>query len=59
MLTFVLFAMIGLGMYAQYWYDRAHRLMDAMQYMIEADIEDVGQSESSCDDREEEIEDDE
>lgn len=29
------FVMIGVAMWGQYWYDRAHRLMDAVEYMTE------------------------
>lgn len=36
---FLVVALVGVAMYAQYWYDRAHRLMDAMSYMIEDGID--------------------
>lgn len=36
LLTLIL---VGVAMWGQYWYDRAHRLMDAMEYMIEEEVD--------------------
>lgn len=36
--------LVGVAMWGQYWYDRAHRLMDAMTYMIEEEVGDEGDS---------------
>lgn len=36
--------LVGVAMWGQYWYDRAHRLMDAMTYMIEEEVSDEGDS---------------
>lgn len=33
--------LVGVAMWGQYWYDRAHRLMDAMAYMIEEEVDDA------------------
>lgn len=41
MVIFLVLILVGVAMWGQYWYDRAHRLMDAMAYMIEEEIEDV------------------
>lgn len=33
--------LVGVAVWGQHWYDRAHRLMDAMQYMIEEEVDDA------------------
>jgi hypothetical protein len=31
--------MTGIAIWGQYWYDKAHRLSDAIQFMIEEEVE--------------------
>lgn len=40
MVIFLVLILVGVAMWGQYWYDRAHRLMDAMAFMIEEEIVD-------------------
>ena len=32
---FLVLVLIGVAMWGQYWYDKAHRVSDAMMYMLE------------------------
>lgn len=41
MVIFLVLILMAVAMWGQYWYDRAHRLMDAMQYMIEEEVDDA------------------
>lgn len=38
-MIFLVLILVGVAMWGQYWYDRAHRLMDAMAYMIEEEVD--------------------
>lgn len=39
-MIFLVLILVPVAMWGQYWYDRAHRLMDAMAFMIEEEIVD-------------------
>lgn len=45
MVTFVLFVLVAVGMWGQYWYDRAHRLQDTITYMVMEEIEEEEEEE--------------
>lgn len=36
---FLIILLVAVAIWGQYWYDRAHRLADAMAYMIEEEME--------------------
>lgn len=36
---FLVLVVVAVSIWGQYWYDRAHRLADAMAYMIEQETE--------------------
>lgn len=40
MVTFLTVALVGVAMWGQHWYDRAKRLQDAIQYMVETEVTD-------------------
>lgn len=41
MVTFVMFVLVGVAMWGQHWYDRAHRLQDTITYMVMEETEEA------------------
>lgn len=37
---FLVLLLVAVTAWGQYWYDRAHRMMDTIRYMIEEEIDD-------------------
>lgn len=45
MIYFLASLLVATTAWGQYWYDRARRLSDAIQYMVEEEVENEGEAE--------------